>query len=211
MNIVPYPFADFSLTPSAFANIAKIVAPGRTLRRAELADLVLDYHMVNGGGRMTTEISRVAKKALSMMASEGAAETTGIYGVWRISGESEGSDDPMPSVAKIRDALPEFVYAYYLPAYKHLAEARGGTTWPHKIGLTTVSVDSRVSTQVGTALPEKPVVIKVVETENSALLERAIHCLLEIRGRKISEAPGNEWFDTNLSEIEEILKFCTGK
>ena len=42
------------------------------------------------------------------------------------------------------------------------------------------------------------------------LLERAIHADLELRGQKIADAPGNEWFDTNPAEITGIIRFLVG-
>ena len=210
MTNLAYPFMNFSLTPSAFATVARLVAPGKKLRRAELTDLVLSYHFENGGGEMTTPALLVAKKALSIMASDGFAEPTGMYGVWKIFGEDAEGDvaERLPAAAK--EVLPEYIYAYYLPAYRELAELRGEKRWPHKIGLTTVSVEARIAAQVGTALPEKPTIIKVIETSNCYLLEKAIHSVLELRGFKISDAPGNEWFLTNLDELDDLIKLCSG-
>ncbi|MFD6391876.1 GIY-YIG nuclease family protein [Nocardia sp. NPDC060259] len=94
------------------------------------------------------------------------------------------------------------------PPTRHWPPSRGDRAWPHKIGMTTVSVAARLADQVGTALPERPVVVLELETDNAALLERAVHAVLELRGRKIETCPGNEWFETNIDEIRAVVGFC---
>ena len=74
--------------------------------------------------------------------------------------------------------------------------------------MTTVTVAERLRSQVGTALPEQPVIAAAFACADSALLEKAIHAVLELRGRKIRNSPGNEWFETNLAEIHEIARFA---
>ena len=44
------------------------------------------------------------------------------------------------------------------------------------------------------------------EVQRVAAVEDAIHSTLEARGSK-RHAPGTEWFDTTVEEVESIVKF----
>src|SRR5690606_38256484 len=61
-----------------------------------------------------------------------------------------------------------------------------------KIGLTTSDVVQRVAAQVSTGTPDRPALSLVIMTHSCQSLERAIHAILEYRGRKI-EGGGREW------------------
>ena len=85
---------------------------------------------------------------------------------------------------------------------------KNGGKFPIKIGLTiTGDAGERVTQQCRQACCfEHPVVLKTWEVERVAAVEDAIHSTLEARGSK-RKAPGTEWFDTTLEEIETIVKF----
>ena len=75
-----------------------------------------------------------------------------------------------------------------------------------KIGMhTSRRADKRIE-EYKTSIPYKPIIGLLVYCKKSRVLERTIHNNLTNRKRKIGEA-GDEWFITNVSEIEEILKF----
>ncbi len=95
------------------------------------------------------------------------------------------------------------VYAYSFPSVQK-SEGR----FPIKVGLTTTGdADARVAQQCKqTCCFEYPSVLKTWEVQRVAAVESAIHSILEARGFK-RRAPGNEWFNTTLSEIESIVKF----
>ena len=65
----------------------------------------------------------------------------------------------------------------------------------------------RILSQASTALPEKPHVAIIIRTDYSIELENAIHNILTLRGRKINDSPGAEWFLTSLEEVLSIYKF----
>jgi hypothetical protein len=94
------------------------------------------------------------------------------------------------------------IYAYSFPSI------RKGGKFPIKIGLTTTGdADARVAQQCkATCCFEHPVVLKTWEVQRVAAVEVAIHRTLEARGVKL-QAPGNEWFDTTLEEVESIVNF----
>ncbi len=95
------------------------------------------------------------------------------------------------------------IYAYTFPSVR-----RVDGKFPIKVGLTTTGdTDARVTQQCRqTCCFEYPVVLKTWEVQRVAAVEDAIHSTLEARGSK-RDAPGNEWFDTTLEEIEAIVKF----
>lgn len=95
------------------------------------------------------------------------------------------------------------IYAYSFPSIR-----KNDGKFPIKIGLT-ISGDAgnRVTQQCRAACCfEHPVVLKTWDVRRVAKVENAIHSILEARGSK-RQAPGTEWFDTTLDEIETIVKF----
>jgi len=95
------------------------------------------------------------------------------------------------------------IYAYSFPSIK-----KNDSTFPIKIGLnTTGDAIARVAQQCKqTCCFEYPIVLKTWEVLRVAAVEDAIHSTLEARGSK-RQAPGTEWFDTTVEEIEAIVRF----
>jgi hypothetical protein len=96
---------------------------------------------------------------------------------------------------------PKVVYAYgYRCAPDRL-----------KIGLTEGDAVQRITAQISTGTPDKPVLFLEIRTHDCNSLERAIHATLEYRGSKVPGA-GKEWFKTSREEViaiyEAIVKFC---
>ncbi len=100
------------------------------------------------------------------------------------------------------DSKPS-VYWYTFPAYR-LANG----PYPIKIGRGTDPL-ARIRTQV-TAMPEQPVVLGTCEHANPANLERALHSILILRGKRKTDAPGAEWFLTTPGEIEALIRVVLG-
>lgn len=95
------------------------------------------------------------------------------------------------------------VYAYSFPSLIK-TEAK----FPIKVGLTTTGdADARVAQQCKqTCCFEYPIILGTWEVQRVAAVEDAIHSTLEARGLK-RKAPGTEWFDTTVAEVESIIKF----
>lgn len=95
------------------------------------------------------------------------------------------------------------IYAYTFPSIRKM-EGK----YPIKVGLTTTGdADARVAQQCKqTCCFEYPVILKTWEVQRVAAVEDAIHSTLEARGSK-RQAPGTEWFDTTLEEVETVIKF----
>ena len=98
------------------------------------------------------------------------------------------------------------IYAYSFPSIR-----KNGGKYPIKVGLTvTGDAAERVKQQCKqTCCFEYPVVLKTWQVQRVAAVESAIHSTLEARGSK-RNAPGTEWFDTTLEEIENVIKFIQG-
>jgi hypothetical protein len=98
---------------------------------------------------------------------------------------------------------PGIIYAYSFQSI-----TRKGESFPIKIGLTTTGdADGRVTQQCrATCCFEYPTILGTWDVQRVAAIENAIHSTLEARGFK-RQAPGTEWFNTTLEEIDSIIKF----
>lgn len=113
----------------------------------------------------------------------------------------EDQDDPDELVAALQttvdtsDAIEigqgaESVYAYgYRCAPDRL-----------KIGSCAGDVVARIAAQIGTGTPDKPVLLLHIRTHDCRALERALHGMLRLKGRKI-EGAGAEWFLATRDEV----------
>lgn len=200
------------MTPAVFAHlVAEMFDAGRVFSRADLTAQVADEHERRGGLPARGSVTAVAKKALQNLLAAGRVESVS-QGFWRIA----VSDDP--DQAPDADGQPievgegtESVYVYYFPAYRDQAAHLGRSDWPMKIGMTAGEVAPRLRDQCGTAMPERPVVGMIYRTDSSRVAERLLHSSLETRGRRMTDAPGKEWFMTSLAEVKEILDFTNGR
>jgi len=95
------------------------------------------------------------------------------------------------------------VYWYTFPAYQSTSGP-----FPIKVGRGT-DPDARVRAQV-TAMPEHPIVLGKHEHHDPVSLERALHSVLILRGKRKADAPGTEWFMSTPAEIEALIKMVLG-
>jgi hypothetical protein len=92
---------------------------------------------------------------------------------------------------------PEHVYGY------GYAVASGCI----KLGSSkNMSPVERIARQIETSTPGQPVLLIAIATANSQALERALHGILECRGRKITGG-GKEWFRAHRNEIASLVEF----
>jgi hypothetical protein len=75
-----------------------------------------------------------------------------------------------------------------------------------KVGYATGDTVQRIADQIGTSTPDKPVLHIEINTDDCRALERAIHAVLRVRGRKITGG-GDEWFRATRDEIIAIYRF----
>ena len=112
----------------------------------------------------------------------------------------------------------EFVYLYYFPEYKlssiyyikYVDDSHEMPIYACNIGKTTGDVIDRVSGQIGQQLPEKARIALIIKTDDCEALEKKIHAELKRRRKWLDPAfenvVGEEWFRTNPTEVEGIVK-----
>jgi hypothetical protein len=54
-------------------------------------------------------------------------------------------------------------------------------------------------------LPERPCIALAVRTSYPVELETALHCVPAMRGLRIDNAPGSEWFLTSPGEVQALV------
>lgn len=102
------------------------------------------------------------------------------------------------------DASAPGVYWYTFPAYRK----DDGSPYPIKVGRGKNPL-LRISQQV-TAMPEPPLILGTFDHPDEISLERALHAVLALRGKRKADAPGAEWFVTTPAEIEALIKMVLG-
>lgn len=79
--------------------------------------------------------------------------------------------------------------------------------FPIKVGRAD-EVEKRVAQQCrSSAVFQHPKILKSWPVTNQGAAERAVHNVLRYRGRWRADAPGIEWFNTTVDEIESIILF----
>ena len=105
----------------------------------------------------------------------------------------------------------EEVYASTLPSLQELSALKNEPTYPVKIGWTQNKGDGslgriRSFAFEKAAFPERPRVLLIHSTWNGRALETAVHKELHKQGRRVTTAPGAEWFLTNAAEVAAICE-----
>ena len=109
------------------------------------------------------------------------------------------------------------VYLYYYRTYRENAVRKKMNyiwkiylhkiLWECKIGEThKQDTETRVNQQKG-VMPEKPIIVLIIKTDDSISLEKMIKDILKFGNRQKKDAQGEEWFMTNPKEVEEIYDF----
>lgn len=75
-----------------------------------------------------------------------------------------------------------------------------------KIGMTEGDTVQRIAAQISTSTPDRPVLLIEIKTNTCRALERAMHGILETRGRKV-KGGGGEWFKATRDEVMQIYRF----
>lgn len=104
---------------------------------------------------------------------------------------------------ELEDDLSGYLYAFSFPVL-----LKSDACFPIKIGRTTGNVEERVAAQCrSSAVFEQPVVLGQWKVKRVIAAEMAVHYVLKARGKFRDTAPGTEWFDTTIAEIEEAISF----
>ena len=206
-----YKYYGIKLTPNVFKELLIQFFDGIQFKRDVAISKIIKYHQENGG--IVKDVSGVAvfKKATMKMRNTGL-ENIG-YGVWVLNYKKNDVSLDVAEIEKPNISIEpdknigtgsNAVYMYYFDTYRVFAESRGEKNWQCKIGRTDSEPLQRIFNQSGTSFPELPHVALVIHCDRSQQLETTLHSILKLRNRRIKTAPGNEWFYTSPSEIENI-------
>ena len=220
-----YKYVEIHLTPSIAQELIIDKFSGKVAERQKIIDTIVKIHCDRGGLPPRGQSAGVFKKALYNIRKKGKAENLS-QGMWRISPspdppETEAVESVESSQVSDKEEIIQHdqpdspyektvgsgkgsVYLYYYPAYRKLAESKGESSWPCKVGKSERDPAIRVESQAATAMPEKPKIALLIQTDKPLELEKAIHKLLAKAGKQMKGAPGAEWFVTSPSEVEEI-------
>ena len=206
-----YKYQGLELTPGIFRELLIDLFDGKQFTRQDAVNIVTRYHTDHGGILQKPTYIPTFKKTSLLMRNEGLVKAG--YGVWRLN-YKKNQIEIMPAAKK--DIIPAYtadkeigsgkksIYVYYYDNYKELASLKNSKIWERKVGRTDVDPISRVVGQAGTCYPEMPHIALVIYCDDSNLLEKAIHDVLRLRNRWLSDSPGKEWFLTSPEEVEEI-------
>ena len=191
--------------------------------RNELIAEVKRIHAERGGLEGNQDPGAVVTKALNYLQADGKVRNTD-YGRWERA-EDEGADvverpqiaasqiiaaqtgqhpEGAPRAEKEIGTGPEKVYVYFNPNDRKLAAHEGRRVWECKVGCTGGDVSGRIRQQgTRTALSREPVIGLVINTEDSAALEKALHNSLRLIDALVPDRVGDEWFYTSPDYIEK--------
>lgn len=133
-------------------------------------------------------------------------------GMFRVHAESDISDDELVDAAieSGDEEASEFEGSIYAFSFPTIVKTDG--VFPIKIGQTVGDVKARVDAQVkGSASFEQPVILGSWQVKRVGPTELAIHNILKARSKWRENAPGREWFDTNIDEVASIINFVTNE
>lgn len=100
-----------------------------------------------------------------------------------------------------------WIYAFSFPS---IVKTDG--VFPIKIGKTVGDVEARVADQAkGSASFEPPIILGRWKVKRVDLSELAIHFVLKACNKWRENAPGREWFDATVSEVESIINFVSSE
>lgn len=77
-----------------------------------------------------------------------------------------------------------------------------------KIGLCTGDPVARIAAQISTGTPDKPVLLVEMKTHDCRALERALHAVFRLKGRRVAGA-GAEWFIATPEEVVDAYSRVT--
>ena len=221
-----YAFRGVDLTPAiAMPLIKEIMADGRPVHRAGLAQRAAELHRARGGTPGGDSTNRV-KKALAML--QAAGEVVNVnHGIWRLPGpgelpldglvdEEDDADETAeagePEVPQLQieceiGAGAEAVYVYYFERDKRLARYENRSSWPCKIGFSVGAVEKRILGQgVSTAMYSLPTIGLLIRADKGRWIEKAVHDALRLAGRSIPGSLGTEWFDTTPDAVRRWIE-----
>lgn len=199
--------------------------PGKLYRRIDISETLRDEFVRRGGddGTRKDSVALVLKKWLLGPDSPFTKETRGRYRFRGLGGGAEQALDLDAQGSAGSDAIgvhppvpereigsgPCEVYAWCLPQY----QATAGARWPIRIGKAGPDGLRRRLRDFQENLPEWPrylLRLRCLDEREARERESLLHAWFRSRGQKLNDLPGEAWFLTNPSEIEEAVQNIIG-
>ncbi len=206
---------DYLKSPE-FQKAKLMVQQGKHGERAKAASIALSMMNLDKDEKNPNLYPHINDRKLAEMLGMPNPDGGGKTAIWRarrdLKRERWGVDGKVyttvekidTSKMKVIGSGSESVYLYYFPTYELYARSTESTDFPCNIGQTKGNVTERVSQQIGQQLPEKAVLALDIKTDDCVALEGKIH--EKLKGEKLEGAVGEEWFLTNPTEVEGIVK-----
>ena len=190
-----YKYENQYFTQMAAMHILDLHITGR-FKIAEIIKRVCSYHEAHGGMLTDSDDSeRRVRNALDSLSLSGRA-TEELQDFWILP----------PDDQRIFGNGENWVYLYYFDHHKRGAVSEGKDVWHCKIGSTHRNPDTRIR-ELTRGYPTAPTIALLFRTDKYEVLEKTIHRILELRGNRIDNAQGDEWFWTNPDIVLEIYDF----
>jgi len=195
------------------------VISGNEFRLTDLAQRVIDKYLTPEQQQFKVKkaqsdrlepIHSIVKFFVSFIAKEQETFIRIGDGIYRCKTAEDISDVELEesALADGDDESAEFegwIYAFSFPML-----VRTNAPFPIKIGKTIADVDGRVAQQCkGSASFDMPIILGRWQVNRVGPTELAIHNVLKARGKWRENAPGIEWFDTTVAEVNSILEFVS--
>ncbi len=209
-----YRYLGQPLRPSIMKDIILSELEGKRFKRLEAISVSKKFHSEHGGlVEERKDYAAVFKHACRLL-KKYDMQNVG-YGQWLLGSgekkdvkilewEEENDDNARWSFSEEIGEGDYSVYVYYYDTYRKYAALCNEEYYPCKIGRTDVSPMDRIIGQARTCYPELPVCALLIKCSDSVIMESTIHNILKIHGRWLDDAPGKEWFKTNIEEIKSI-------
>ncbi|MGL5244520.1 MAG: hypothetical protein ACRC7R_04985 [Sarcina sp.] len=186
-----YKYKNMPITPAVAEYILRnklINSIDLPLTRQQVIDLVLKYHIQNGGKNKATDLTGAVKKSLRVLKKEKLIKNP-LQDQWVLKGANL-KDTNFNKLDKIGNK--EFIYIYYYPAYKELAELKGVDIWPCKISIfQNYAVIKNI-------MPED-IKVESIAVDNAINIEKVLKKLLG----------DTAWINTSPNKILEIVNTIT--
>ncbi|WP_334165559.1 GIY-YIG nuclease family protein [Achromobacter mucicolens] len=216
-NSFCYRFARYIALPEILQKPE--VASGREFRLIELVRAVIEEHLTQeqqdavfvrpkAGGTVT--VGKTIRFYVPFIAKNTKQLVSLGAGLFRMPDveesdleEAELEAEELTGESAEASELSGTLYAYTFPTL-----IQQDRPFPIKVGLASGDAEKRVVDQCRQAATfENPRVLKTWPTSRVRWMETAVHNTLRIRGKWREDAPGREWFDTTIEEVDSIVRF----